>query len=99
MTIKTRRLIMTGLAPPRPPCFSDRAQWIEYLSSAEHGAKGRDCGPTLGRKPEPPTFNYAFNFCRDCPKGHELEMVKQGRCNPGHLRDLEMYAPKVGTDD
>lgn len=87
----SRRVLIVQLAPPAPPCFTDRLSWVEYLVSflddKDEFKRHAHRGPVDLRSPEP-TFNFTFDFCRDCQAKHALAMQAEGRCAPSHLRDL-----------
>ena len=83
-------------APPPPPCFDSRAQWLGYLVSAEVSAERevaplvwhRQNGRTVGA-----TFNRSMQFCGDCTERHRASMQLEGRCEPDWLRNPESGAP------
>lgn len=77
-------------APPAPPCFSTRMQWVEYLRSAAAAQKQDrgEPGPLVFEAGEPVRFNYAFSFCVDCSAQHSLAMSRVGKCRPDHLTTL-----------
>lgn len=83
--VDSQRLI-EDLAPPNPPCFTGREQWVTYLL-ASHGASREAgiLGPVDMRK-TPPVFNLRFDYCEDCTAKHALRMQLAGRCKPHHLR-------------
>lgn len=69
-------------APPTPPCFPSRDQWVEYLHSCQECEKSAADRPFDKRgiyKPE-------FDFCVDCTKEHFLSMHSKARCKPRFLQ-------------
>ncbi len=79
-----RRALVIALAPPSPPCFTDRLTWLEYLCDAQVAANGNMRGPLDLRK-SPVSFNLDFDFCADCSARYAMDMQRQGRCIPHHL--------------
>lgn len=77
-------------APPAPPCFSTRMQWVEYLRSAAAAQKQDrgEPGPLVFEAGKLVRFNYAFPFCADCSAQHSLAMSRVGKCRPDYLNTL-----------
>ena len=78
---------MIELAPARPNCYSTTDMWHESLASAAEEQRIGKPGPLDLRK-QPASFNYSWNFCRDCMAKYALSMQSLGLCNPRHLKDL-----------
>lgn len=76
------------LAPPPPPCFLNRASWREYLKSAAAVQNHKGEPKVILLVSGSPAFNHALDFCSDCSTGQRSAMVKQGRCQPDHLKKL-----------
>lgn len=74
------------LAPPPPPCFFSRADWVTYLKSAA-AAQGPMVEVKLIRNAtsSEPEFNFAYPFCQDCSSSHSANMKKVGKCQPDYL--------------
>ena len=87
--MSSRRELVIRLAPAAPPCFTSRDQWTEYLAAAvveqRHGKRG-----PLDMRRAVPAFNYAFQFCAECPAPHARSMQAQGRCEPDWLKSQQL---------
>lgn len=84
---------VTDLAPPPPPCFLNRTQWMEYLQSAASAQNSRHEPKVILIHPDgDPYFNLDFPFCADCTQIKSTEMLAKGRCNPNHLTNLKEKA-------
>lgn len=86
-----------ALAPPAPPCFETRLQWLEYLRACCEaqalGCLGAGLAPLLFQPGAAPTFNRHMSFCDDCGQPFAGSMKAQGRCHPDWLtRDVEQEA-------
>ena len=93
MTTKCRinlKDAVDDLAPPPPPCFFNRSGWIQYLQSAAAAQNQRN-EPVVIRiaRDGAATFNFDFPLCADCSQAKNLEMTRQGRCNPQYLTNLK----------
>jgi|GEM_PF-2031261 len=79
------------LAPPAPPCFASRMEWIEYLTSsaAAQSERGQPM-PLIFEAGKPVRFNYAFDYCTDCSFSASsiAALQAQGKCKPSHLLSL-----------
>ena len=86
-------LMIQVAPPPRPACFRDDKSWKAWLISAHltglRVARIVDIGKSQGCRQTSrrllPTSQ--IDYCHDCPRGHEIEMAKQGRCVPSAVRD------------
>jgi hypothetical protein len=75
---------LRGIAPPAPPCFETRLQWLEYLAAACNAktvCRESQPGPLKGAALDP-----AYNFCADCTQGHQVAMMIAGKCRPNWWR-------------
>jgi hypothetical protein len=85
------------LAPPPPPCFAGREQWLEYLAwgmaSEEPGHSPMRSSTETdgdGKLHRRRLFNTELNFCRDCERGvFKVRMEQAGRCRPAWLKARE----------
>ena len=84
----TRRHIVRDLAPPAPPCFSDRLIWLEYLQSAFTEQRPGQPRVLLVEMGKPVRINPQFPFCADCSAAHQAAMEADGRCWPWWLVDM-----------
>ena len=84
-------------APPHPPCFNNRAEWVGWLqlavSANDHGIQPLQCRIKANGVHKPLHFDYGVDFCSDCTPAHRLEMRLQERCNPGHLAQMASDEP------
>jgi hypothetical protein len=96
---------MYQLAPPAPPCFPSRLDWIEWLASAAAAqVKGREPGPLLLRQGAAPkegafaAFDLTVDFCADCEPAwrKQARVVERGVCKPDWLRQ---FAPEPVTPE
>jgi len=71
-----RLAAVVDLAPPTPPCFPARMQWVEYLHQCQQSK--RDALRPFAAD----IYRPAFNFCRDCTRDHRAAMTAAGRCKP-----------------
>lgn len=46
--------------------------------------------PVLILKGRTVSFNTALNFCEECTTAYRIQMQREKRCNPNHLRDLTL---------
>jgi hypothetical protein len=89
-----RRDIVIRIAPAAPPCYETRMQWLEYLASAAESQRTTrlfaDPGARVLVMEEgaAPRINPEFQFCRDCSAQHSDRMLRAGKCQPDHLREL-----------
>lgn len=86
-----RAQLVAQLAPPAPPCFSSRDQWLTFLAAAcvagvDGTANEPDLAPLVFVRGEPAAFNPRFAFCADCTPEHRRRMFLEGRCHPDALR-------------
>lgn len=81
--------VIDDLAPPPPPCYQNRMQWMEYLKSCASTQIKRKSHKVILLQDDEPYFNFEFNFCRDCNQIQSLRMGNAGRCNPDHLKNLD----------
>jgi hypothetical protein len=79
------------LAPPPPPCFLNRLEWVEYLKSCAASQNDGESPRILHITNGEPRINYDYPICADCTQVHSLEMAKVGKCQPLFLRN---QAPK-----
>lgn len=72
---------ISALAPPAPPCFVTRLQWLEYLATAQECKGDRWAKPfiEIAGRVEP---NPLYNWCRQCMPSHEVQMIGKGLCKP-----------------
>ena len=75
------------LAPPPPPCFLNRAEWIGYLKSCAASQNDGDSPKLVLATYGAPRINYEYPYCADCTQVHSLAMTKEGRCNPNFLKE------------
>ena len=80
------RVWLIQIAPPAPPCFADRAMWLEWLKSAFDGYDAVAGNPLLVTKGVV-SFNTALNFCGDCHIPFAIKMRAAARCRPSTLKD------------
>ncbi len=78
-------------APPPPPCFDDRAQWVAWLQVALV-ASDKGINPLLYRRgkngaEKATAFNHKVDYCQDCTAAYRTEMQLQERCNPRFVAD------------
>lgn len=72
------------LAPPAPPCFESRDEWLGWLTSAvvadEEGVRPlkRSANGEL-------QFDPTINFCGDCSTRYRARMKAHGKCKPEWL--------------
>lgn len=76
------------LAPAPPPCFQNRTGWREYLKSAAAAQNNRAEPKVILVDDGGARFNFAYPFCADCTQVKSVEMMRQGRCDPGFLQRL-----------
>lgn len=86
-----RAQLVAQLAPPAPPCFSSRDQWVTFLAAAcvagvDGTTRDSNLAPLVLVRGEPAAFNPRFAFCADCTPEHRRRMCVQGRCRPDALR-------------
>ena len=82
-----QRGLLAKLAPPAPPCFNSRIEWIEWLGAAlKPGAATPGTAPLISRMGNL-HFNYWVDFCSDCLPAYKAEMVSSRRCRPTALVD------------
>lgn len=72
-------------APNSPPCFLNRAAWLEYLVSAAASQNQADEQKVILVVHGEPVFNTAYNFCEDCTQVKSVEMLSRNRCIPSFL--------------
>ena len=95
----SRKDIVMQIAPPAPPCFASRLQWLEYLGSAAESQKTTRLfddsrAVVLLIEEGKPRINPQFAYCRDCSAQHSHAMLTAGKCKPGHLAEqLAATAP------
>lgn len=83
------REILMRLAPPAPPCFEARDQWIEYLLAAQIASRSEHtAGPLILKRGEEVRFNHSYWYCVDCTAQKSYAMHKAGRCDPHYLMKL-----------
>lgn len=75
------------LAPPPPPCFLNRLEWVEYLKAAAASQNVSEAPKIIFIKDGEPRINYDYPFCADCTQTHSLAMAKAGRCKPNALKE------------
>ena len=91
-----KRRLIDMLAPTAPSCFADRLSWLEWLYSLaeSEGEWSHGGGKLIVYVDGQPRFNYTISFCSDCDRAYRSRMLKEGRCNPSHLREI---APQEAT--
>lgn len=98
--MSSRREHVRWLAPVSPPCFADRLLWVEFLAAAaEAQASYGEQVVLIFETGKPVRFNYEFDWCVDCTSDYRVEMRRQGRCNPSHLREraAQQEAPNAAA--
>lgn len=75
-------------APPHPPCFPDKAEWVSYLHDC-HRFGEKNVSRPFGKTGE---FRPAFNFCGDCTPEHASEKKRHNKCKPEALRTFPIKA-------
>lgn len=70
---------VSQLAPPAPPCFDARMQWVTYLTSAQACNKSQ---PFKDGK-----YRTDYQFCRDCSQERAMAMTAEGKCDAKAYRD------------
>jgi len=84
--VSKRRTLVEQLAPPAPPCFGSRLQWLEFLiSAAEEHRPDHGHGPLVFEAGQPVRFNQRFDFCADCPSDYRRAQQTAKRCFPDWL--------------
>jgi hypothetical protein len=73
-------------APPHPPCFPDRTEWLSYLSDCHRFGEKHVSRP-FGKTG---LFRPAFNFCGDCTPEHARGKKLQGKCKPETFRGIQI---------
>jgi hypothetical protein len=81
------------LAPPPPPCFLNRNEWIEYLKSCAASQNDGESPKIILITNKGPQINYLYPFCADCTQIHSLAMTKEGRCKPDFLKQQGSVRP------
>ncbi len=90
----SRADIVAAVAPPAPPCFETRMQWVAYLGSAAENQKENKPYDVSDRlvlvRDDEGSYqvNRRVLFCRDCTSEHKAAMQAVGRCRPQYLRDV-----------
>lgn len=74
------------LAPPPPPCFLNRLEWVEYLKSCAASQNDGESPKIILITNGEPRINWDYPICADCTQIHSLAMTKEGRCNPDFLK-------------
>jgi len=77
--------LASDMAPPAPPCFSSRDQWLAWVESAAMTGRGNE-RPLILKPGQPVRFNTEIDFCADCSKQHRSKMIAENRCDPIALR-------------
>jgi hypothetical protein len=77
------------LAPPPPPCFLNRVEWMEYLKSCATSQNDGESQKIILIKDGEPRINYDYDICADCTQVHSLAMMQQFRCQPLYLKSQE----------
>ncbi len=80
------------LAPPPPPCFLNRLEWVEYLKSCAASQNDGESPKVILMKDGEPVINYDYPICADCTQVHSLAMSTAGKCQPLFLKS---QAPKT----
>ena len=81
------RDLLARLAPPEPPCFNSRLEWLEWLDAASSPhASTRETMPLVSRMGKL-QFNAKVDFCCDCLPSYKREMEAARRCRPSMLAD------------
>ena len=95
--------LVAKLAPPAPPCFSSRMQWVTYLQSAAESQKATKLFDDQASQVivyderGEPKFNTHFSMCRDCSAQHSHAMLTKGKCKPRHLIDMQPAKTEVAA--
>ena len=79
-----RRDTVTDLAPRPPPCFLNRAAWVEYLQAAAQAQGDSEPKILLIAKGEA-RINYDYPFCDDCDEAFKARAGS--KCQPNFLKD------------
>lgn len=75
------------LAPGPPPCFHNRAEWIQYLKSAAAVQYHKGEQKVIFARRVEASFNYEFDYCEDCHSARQAQMVRKGLCHPDYVKD------------
>lgn len=91
----SRRAFIVNTAPPAPPCFPSRLEWIEWLVSA---AQADDRTATqsvivLLRGQSVRLRLESIDYCEDCTAAYKAQQQRLGRCDPQWLKRMN------GVDD
>lgn len=82
-----RRRQVEEHAPPAPPCFSARLQWVEFLAAAaEEQRDDGHTGPLRFEAGKAVGINKAWNFCADCDSTYRRAMSAAKKCVPNWLK-------------
>lgn len=88
MNREDSRDLLARLAPPEPPCFNSRLEWLEWLDAASlfPDASTRKSMPLVSRLGKQ-QFNAQVDFCCDCLPAYKRDMEAARRCRPSALVD------------
>lgn len=78
-------------APPAPPCFPSRLEWIEWLVSAVQ-ADDRPEGLAIivmSKGQQVRLRLECIDFCEDCTAQYRAQQTAIGRCDPQWLRRMQ----------
>ena len=78
------------LAPPPPPCFLNKLEWVEYLKSCAASQNDGESPKIIYIADGEPKINYDYPICADCTQVHSLAMGKAGRCKPNFLKEQRL---------
>ena len=78
---------LARLAPPAPPCFESRLNWLEWLGEAWKPNGSTPETKPLIRRLGKFEFNHRIDFCSDCLPAYRAAMAAARRCRPTALID------------
>lgn len=81
------------LAPPPPPCYLNRMEWVQYLKAAAASQNDGESPKIILSAHGTPRINYDYPYCADCTQVHSLVMSRTGRCNPDFLKQQGATQP------
>lgn len=82
------------LAPPPPPCFLNRLEWVEYLKSCAACQYDNESPKIVLIEGHEPRINYEYPICDDCTQEYSRAMTAIGRCQPLFLRSQDPTTTK-----
>lgn len=81
------------LAPPPPPCYQNRMEWVQYLKAAAASQNDGESPKIILIAQGEPAINFDYPICADCTQVHSLAMTKANRCNPNFLKQQGATQP------